>query len=438
MDCMQTDERSQKHTFSSYLKEQYLSMAHDQMKGFRDRAWDHFLELGLPERKQEAFQYVPLRQLYQHNWVNAPKGILEERDLSIYPECKQSYLVFVNGEYRPDLSNLTALPRQVVVLPLDQAMTTYASFLQSRLAKGLKEELDPFSALNGALHLKGVFVFVPPKIEVQCPLQCVHLVTPNEEGLALISPRVHVLVGSHAKLQWITTHGSTSSHPVLLNAMTDVALEEEASFHMTHVSCPHPEAWQFDAFRATLKRNSRLQSISFTSGAKTVREDYRVSLIGEGSTADLKGVWMLSERNQAHVHVAMDHGAPHTESMQHFKGIAGDAGQSSFEGKIHVHPIAQKTQAYQLNNNIILGHRAIANCKPNLEIFADDVKASHGATIARLDLAQLFYIQSRGLSEEQAKGLLILGFCKEVLDQIPHPSIREETIAYAEAYFKDR
>jgi Fe-S cluster assembly protein SufD len=433
---VQLEELSQSQKFFLRLKEQViLRFSNDPLKGFRDRAWDHFLELGLPEKKQEAFQYIPLRQLYQQNFVNA---VLADRkyDISefpIHPECRGSHLVFIDGFYCSELSNFSALPKQVVVLGLEQATHTYRAFLQNRWAKTLKEETDPFAALNAAMHARGAFVYVPPNIELDVPVQCLHIITSDAAG-TLVLPRLQLFLGSCSKVQWISTTHSHAKAPVMVSAVMDVALEDGANFSHTNSLQNEPDAWYFDAFRATLKRNSRLQSIAITSGSKSVRQDYRVALLGENSEADLRGIWMLAGNKQAHAHVVMDHQAPHCQSMQLFKGVANDSSQSSFEGKIIVRPIAQKTKAYQLNNNMILGDRAIANSKPNLEIFADDVKASHGATVAKLDPSQLFYLKTRGLSDEAAKTLLILGFCREVIDQISCDSLREEMLSSARNY----
>lgn len=436
---MQTEELSQSQKFFLRLKEQsILQDSKGPLKGFRDRAWDHFSELGLPEKKQEAFQYIPLRQLYAQHFINAVSTIGKDEvaDLPILPECRKSCLVFVNGFYREDLSNLSALPKQVVVLSLDQAMPTYGSFLQNRIGKALKEETDPFAALNAALHGLGAFLYVPPKITIDVPIQCLYVITSNAVQ-TLVAPRVHLFLGASSTIHWISQTCSYAQAPVMVSAFMDVALEDGADFNLTHILQNDSGAWHFDALRATLKRNSNLKSIAITTGAASVRQDYQIALTGENSNADLKGVWMLSGQRQAHTHIVMDHQAPHCRSMQLFKGIVNDSSQSSFEGKILVRPKAQKTQAYQLNNNMIIGEHAIANCKPNLKIFADDVKASHGATVAKLDPAQLFYLKSRGITEESAKTLLILGFCKEVIDQIPMPLIREEMTAMARRYFHE-
>jgi Fe-S cluster assembly protein SufD len=216
----------------------------------------------------------------------------------------------------------------------------------------------------------------------------------------------------------------------------DVSLDENAAFTHTQTVFGHIDHWFFDAFRATLKKHSRLQCHMATSGSKTVRHSYKVALNGENAEADLKGIWMLSGRRQSHVHVQMEHHAPECRSMQLFKGINADASQSSFEGKILVQPEAQRTQAYQLNNNMLLGEYALANSKPNLEIFADDVKASHGATVAKLDPSQLFYLKTRGLSEPLAKALLLQGFCREIIDAIPSDSLRNDILGFVEKTLK--
>ena len=163
----------------------------------------------------------------------------------------------------------------------------------------------------------------------------------------------------------------------------------------------------------------------------------QAQLNGENSEADLKGLWILREHQHAHAHILIEHMAPRTRSMQLFKGVLLDASQSSFEGKIMVQREAQKTEAYQLNNNLILGKAAIAHSKPNLEIFADDVKASHGATVSRPDDAQLLYLKSRGILEETAQQLLMTGFYKEILDQIPYNGLRDKLIVESAMFKKE-
>lgn len=398
------------------------AVAGDSLKGIREKAWDHFLELGLPDKKVDAFQYVPLRSLYKESF-RAPSGDAEEVARFVLPECQGACLVFVNGAFSPHLSQLQALPKQVVVSSLSEAIRPYGAFFQSRFAKMLKEESDPFVVLNLALHAEGAFVFVPPQIQVETPLQLLHLI--SEENVHA-SGRLHLFLGKQAQLKMVSRVVVQHHQPCWINGVTDVVLEEGASLEHLNLMQTHAEAWHFEAFRATLKRDARLRTLGVATGSKSDRMDFSLSLLGENADATLEGIWMLEESAQAHTHAIVEHAAPHCRSMQHFKGILDDISQSSFQGKIFVRPIAQKTEAYQLNNNLILGSYAQAHSKPNLEIFADDVKASHGSTIAQLSEEHLFYLRARGLSTEEAKRLLVQGFCRELLDKIPYASIQAE------------
>lgn len=398
----------------------------DPLKGLREKAWDHFLELGLPEKTQEAFQYVPLRQIYEKNFKLVPEHQFTQNEIiqKIYPECRRSYLVFVNGYFRPELSDLSGIPKQVVVLPLLEAIRSYGTFLQNRWSKTLREEVDPFCILNLALHSQGAFVYIPPKIVLKTPIQCLYL---GEQEDALSIPRIQVFAASQSEVEWISKVATTG----WMNEVLDIALEDGAQFKHATIT-DRENGWLTSSLRATLKRSSRFHAWNVVSGGQLSRYSTRIVLNGENSEALLQGVWMLNENHQAHTHVVMDHTAPHCHSLQKFKGVVADISQSSFEGKILVRQPAQKTQAYQLNNNLILGEHAIAYSKPNLEIFADDVKASHGATVTQIDEEELFYLNSRGIKSADAKQLLIQGFCREVIDQIPCKSFREEGVRCVE------
>lgn len=210
------------------------------------------------------------------------------------------------------------------------------------------------------------------------------------------------------------------------NSLIDCALEESAHLSCTLLFQQHEKAHDFFSLRATLKSRSVLKSLSVTNGSATSRHDYILHLVGEQAEAALYGAWGLAENRQHHVNVLMEHHEPSCRSLQKFKGALADASQSSFEGKIHVHQKAQKTEAYQMNNNLILGERSSANSKPNLEIFADDVKASHGSTTGQLDEEHLFYLTARGLSKNLAKTLLVRGFSEEILNLIEDKEKREE------------
>lgn len=357
----------------------------DPLVHVRKKGWDRFNEIGLPRPKQEAFQYLLKQPLF-------PK--LAQRKSGVTREKKG--LVFVDGFFEEPFSQA---PSPLICLPLDVAIRSYGLFLQNRLANGLKEEMDPFMALNGAFQGRGAFLYVPPKCKAALHLTQVH--TSDE----MASPRFHLYLGRGAQLEIVQ---KTEGKSGFCNSAFDFVLDEGSQF----IFCDEGEG-HFQAIRATLKRDSKFKAVLL---GNEIRRSIHVQLAEENSEAELFGLAQLDGSGEAHIHATVEHMAPHTRSRQHFKSVVRDQSRFSFEGKIHVWPVAQKTEAYQLNNNLILSDAASANAKPNLEIFADDVKASHGATVGQLDEGQLFYLRSRGLSLEQAKEWLIQGFCKEILD----------------------
>lgn len=405
-------------------------------KAIREKAWEHFVAKGLPTKKLPGYQYFPFSHFYQESYELAglPPLPKEQIETLIHPECRRSHVIFVNGQYNPELSDTSALPKEVVVLRLRDALTRYGNFLQLRLSRAMKEESDPFATLNTALIQMGLFIYVPPKVVVEAPIQCLHLI--SNDRAALVHPRIHFFVGKQAKLQWIYDHHCFKDFEYFSNGVTDIALEEGAEFTQYGALTPCQSGWCFEATRATLKQDSHFKSITTTTGTKSVRQDFRVSLLGENATCDLKSLSLLNEHRQSHVNVHIDHMAPHCTSHQLFKNVLTDAARSSFEGKIYVHSEAQKTLAYQLNNNLLLSDRAVANSKPNLEIFADDVKASHGATTGQPNKEHLHYLKTRGIDTKAANLLLLSGFCIDVLSDISFLPARERMQSLVEKFLK--
>ncbi|MCH9608622.1 MAG: hypothetical protein S4CHLAM45_12030 [Chlamydiales bacterium] len=319
-------------------------------------AWDRFLEVGLPNKKSEVFRYVRLRSFY-------------ERELH--------QIEFESPK----------LPNGVIAIPLTEAWQTYRAYLEKQQALWLKKEKDPFALLNGAFANEGLFLYIPPNVKLEKPLYI--------KGSRIIA---FIGKGADVKLSCEAT-------------FCDFSLEEGAKVEVQR------EINHLQSLRATVKKDARFKSVAFATKSPLARDDYHIQLIGEGADASLWGLGRLVDREEAHTHVLMEHIAPHTTSFQRFKGVISDRSRSTFEGKIYVEPQAQKTNAYQMVQHLALSPTAEAKSKPNLEIFADDVKASHGATIGKLDEESLFYLLTRGIEKPRAKTLLIEAFCKEVLHE---------------------
>ena len=427
---------AEQDSFLAHLRQLFdqTSMT-DSLAQIRAKAWKRFLQIGLPTRNTEVYRSIRLRYLLANPYVRPQPTHLTKVDIEshLLPECTHSVLVFVNGVLTPELSDTSGLKPQVVVTSLSDATQSYGAFLNNQWALTLKTETDPFALINAALHLDGVLIYLPPQCSMGPPLQILHLIHGNQLWAL---PRIQVFMGKESRATLaVSTIGLQGTRNVT-SQVCDVALEDNAQLHYLHtIQGLADDAWHFDALRARLKRNSVLKAVGFTDGARTVRMDSRVTLTGEGGDASLSGLWMISEKREAHANVLIEHQAPHCRSHQLFKGVLTDVSRSSFEGKILVQREAQKTEAYQLNHNLLLSDNANADSKPNLEIFADDVKASHGATVGQLDSETLFYLKARGLADEQARNLLIASFAKEVVDQIPVPSLHQQVTKQVEMFF---
>lgn len=434
---MMTQQESQEEKFQQMLESFYQTARQDdQLAKIRSHAWNHFLSLGLPTKRHEVFQYIRLRQLFSKEYTLPPQVTVSKADLQpyLYKECERSHFVFVNGCYREDLSCREALPSKVVAMDLITASRAYSAFLTNHWNRSLKEETDPFVVVNTALHKESLFLYLPPATQVTVPVQILHLID-TPEGRVFLTPRLQLFAGKGSEIQLYSKNIFVRGDRYHINQLADFAIDENAK--VTYVQdalgqCA--DSWNFDAVRVSLKRDSLFKSINVNDGAATYRQDYRVELLQENAEVELDGVWMLCDKRESHVNVLVDHQAPNCRSRQMFKGVLRDVSRSSFEGKILVRQKAQQTDAFQLNNNLLLDERCHADSKPNLEIFADDVKASHGATVGRLDQEQLFYMKSRGFSDREAKNLLIYGYCKEVIDRIGLPSLHQELKLKAENY----
>lgn len=385
-------------------------------------------QTGFPNRKVETYRYVPLSPFYKIPWQH-PKSpdleALKKRVLPrIHPESARSYLVCINGVFEPALSDVSSLPPSVVVQPFAEASRTYGFYMQSRLVKKLQEESDPFALLCLHLARGGIFLYVPAGVVIDSPLQVIH-VTTGESTAAM--PQLLGFVGEKSRLQMTTSIDAEGSSS-WLNGWSDLHLDADADVFLHQEYIVPSDCYAFDKLTCELKKGAQLKVTSFSTGSKTVRQDYDIALTQPNGSVELKGLWIGGESRQTHVNAHIRHQAEDCHSNQHFKGALLGSARSSFEGKIDVDAVAQGTEAYQLNNNLILSEDAAAFAKPNLEIRADAVSASHGVTMAKLLEEELFYFAARGISELAAKKHLVRGFCHEMIDQIAQPSCRQRAL----------
>ncbi|MCB1149501.1 MAG: Fe-S cluster assembly protein SufD, partial [Chlamydiia bacterium] len=348
--------------------------------------------LGLPSRKSETYRYVSLRHVFAERTTSAAEEATPDADI-----------VFIDGIFAPHLSQSDALL-------LSQAYRSYGSFLKNRLQKVLQDENDPFAALNCALHGEGAFLYLPPKKVYDKPIEILHIATGSS---SIAMPRLQIFAGAESE----ATFRFKTRAKGAINGAVDLHLEPASNIKVTFETEGEAD-WHFESMRAALKRDARLEALHVTSGSKATRYDYRADLLESGASVALSGLADLDGTREAHSNVLIVHHAPNCTSNQLFKNIVNGNAHSSFEGKIYVHSEAQQTEAYQLNANLLLSEGARAESKPNLEIFADDVRASHGATFGKLEEDEIFYLQTRGLSRSDAEKALVQGFAQEILEKL--------------------
>ncbi len=428
-----------RENFHALLKTFFSQRSSDSYPQERLKAWKQFVTLSLPTRHSDPFNYVQLRRLYQNDYeLSLSSSLPQQYEQFILPESPDSVFIFINGHFVGEKRD--AIDKRIVALPLSKAAKDYQMLLTQRWNKECKRQdnpfqANPFHALNLSLHAEGLFLYLPPNTIQEAPIQILHLLTKES---SLNFSRLHLFAGHHAQatiaLTTVALNAEKSGHFLV----SDFQLEEGAYVNVVQTTQNIPESsCHFESLHGSLKKNSRLEVVHATNGCACCRFDYSIELEGENSEASLNGLAMVDKNKEAHTHVLIEHKAPHCRSFQFFKNALTDHAQSSFEGKIHVHKEAQKTDAYQLNNNLLLSPHARAHTKPNLDIYADDVKASHGATVGQLNREQLFYCQARGLPAHQSKNLILHAFCMEVANKIPISSIREKISHQAYSFLPD-
>lgn len=350
-----------------------------------------------PKRGDPKYRFFPLNKFEQYSLT------LPKRPLFPDIEKRANTIHFFEGFFAKDLSSVEGCE----LMSLSEAKNTYAVLLQKHFQQAYSEEEDIFALLNGLCFEEGAFLYVPPEVEVE--LDIVY----HQVAEALSFPRLHIIAGqgSSVKILKKVVDGDRST----LHEYIHVTLEKKAHLYL------HEEADDQEKLEKTLsstrvyqKKESFFESVLFGTSGVLSRSEYQVYLQGERAECSLMGAYDMRAFDEMHTHVKVLHEAEETVSNQLFKAILHDRSKHSFDGKIYVKPQAQKTEAYQLNNTLLLSDEARSFSQPNLEIFADDVKASHGATCGQLSENELFFMQSRGINFEDAQELLFKAFLREV------------------------
>jgi Fe-S cluster assembly protein SufD len=408
------------------LKKAYQNNLPQDLIAFRKKAWDQFV---FPEKKSEHYRYYPLHQLHQQQFSHSnQKTEIDEHWVSQQLEEHQtdSYLLFVNGNYHSSKG-------KAHILSIKQALKTYGSFLKQQWQREMSREKDPFSLLNFTFQDSGAFIYIPPNQSIE-KLLILNIIT-EENSLNFSRSHCFLSQGSQCKLI-VSTQTKNSEH-ALSSHYLGVHLEENSHLSLYTENPNTTNLWGFETVRAQQKKDSTFNLYSLRTSSSVWRDDYNVQLLQKNSSVALQGAWLLKEKQQCHTHITVEHLEEQCNSRQDFKGILNDFSRSNFYGKVYVDAKAQQTDAFQLNNNLLLSDKAYTTTTPLLKIFADDVKASHGATVGQIDKNELFYLCSRGLTLKEATKLIVKGFALKFMKEMPFSNLHQRWSDSISGYLKN-
>ncbi|MGB0629874.1 MAG: Fe-S cluster assembly protein SufD [Alphaproteobacteria bacterium] len=374
---------------------------------------------GFPTPRTEAWKYTNLNRLTRSGFD--PSAEIAKPDTAAWSGLLvegASRIVILNGRYDEDASDIGPQPDGVSVTPLSAAVDDTDPELEGQLATIAPTDGAPLVALNTAFMRDGVVLKLADGVQLERPLQVLHIVDAGETALA-VHPRTLIVAGDNSAATIIETFAGAADTAYWTNAVTEIKVGRNASVSHVKRQTESVEAYHTALTQVRLGRDARYRSVALATGAALSRNETRVAFEGEGAEASLAGGALLRGRQHADNTTEADHTVPHTNSNQVFRNVLDDASHSVFQGGVIVRQDAQKTDSSQSNRNLLLSDGAQADTKPELQIFADDVKCAHGATVGDLDKAALFYLQSRGIPTDQAKSLLIEAFIAEIFDDLP-------------------
>jgi len=395
------------------------------LAGARRAAMDHFIATGFPTKKNEDWHFTSPAAIAEVDWLplRDASGQVQPDDLAQFTlGLDAPRLVFVNGRYASGLSSLSGLPSRVRVLDLAGHWNDTAA--ENWLTKIALPTRDAFTALNTAFTVDGAIVHVPADTVVETPIHLLY-VTDSEAAKGATHPRTLIVADRHAVVTVIESYVTLGDATYFTNAVTEIQVADGAKVDHYRIERESERSYHIGTTEVRQGRDSRYHSFSFATGGALARVNLYTVLGGEGGETLMHGLYMLDGTQHIDHQTRIEHAAPHCASREVYKGIMDDASHGVFNGKVYVQPEAQKTDGKQTNNNVLLSETAQADTKPQLEIFADDVKCTHGATVGRLDEVALFYLRSRGIDLEQARNLLTYAFAADVLERIDQPEVRE-------------
>ncbi len=398
------------------------------MTELRKQAASYFRDIGFPHRKVEEWRFTNIRPILEQSFETAkeaPTGVTSDQieEYSFSRHCH--VLVFVNGHYSPQLSSVDSSLKEIKIDSLANALKNDPDALEPYYSRMGSYETNAFSALNTAFAQDGTFIYIPRDIEIEKPIHIL-FVTTSPNGRALSYPRNLIVTGSGSKASVVESYIGLGDDTYLTNALTEVVVGENADLEHCRIQRESLNSYHISSMQIYMEHASRFQTQSVMLGSAITRNEVISKLDAEDIMCTMNGLYMPKDNQHVENHTLIEHAKPNCNSWELYKGILDDQASGVFRGKIYVAQDAQKTDSKQSNNAMLLSDDAHINTMPQLEIYADDVKCTHGATTGRLDEDKLFYLRSRGIPLEEAKGLLIHAFASEIIQCVPLEAIQNE------------
>lgn len=394
----------------------------------RRSALDRFVRLGFPTTKNEDWHFTSVAPITAHAFdaIATPSSVTREQLTPFLFPGEWETMVFVNGVFAPALSSVSGHGLQDGLGVLTATIAEGPQWLERRLGAQASDETNAFTALNTALFQDGACLTLPPNVVLDRPIHLLFVTDANAGGV-LVAPRTLIALGHHAEATVVESYvalGGGSTY--LTNAVTEVSLAAGARLRHYKVQREGASAYHVGSSYAHQEQDSVYESFSFAVGAALSRTNVSTVLDGPGAHVTMNGLYMVDGRQTVDHQTRIEHAAPSCTSHEVYKGVLDGESHGVFNGKVYVRPEAQQTDGKQSNNNLLLSDRARADTKPQLEIFADDVKCTHGATVGRLDETALFYLKSRGVGPELSRRLLTYAFAADVLEELTVDAVRTQ------------
>jgi len=396
------------------------------LKKLREDAFARFCEVGFPTTRDEDWRFTNVSAIARTQFRPAKTTRLAPGDTTAWRvDNVAATLVFVNGRFERELSKLDGLPKGVTVASLREQIETHPEELEKHLGRYAEMKRDPFVALNTAFLGDGAYVHVARGVVLEAPVYLLYLST-KEDTPTMTHPRNLIVAEDEAAVAVIEDYASVGGESVVFsNAVTELIAGESTVAQHYLIEREHLKAFNVSTLRIEQGRSANVASHSLLLGGGLVRNNVHPVLAGEGGECLINGLFWGTGRQHLDNYMHVEHAAPHCGSRQFYNGILDGQAHGVFHGRIVVHKIAQKTDAKQTNRNLLLSDDAQIDTKPQLEIYADDVKCTHGATIGQIEENALFYLQSRGISEAEARKLLLMAFAEECVDRMQSSVARE-------------